>query len=391
MRKATVAVLALTAGGMLYAAPLSAAEEHGIQAGGATITPAIQIDEKHDDNIWLQELNKKSSWITTITPSIQAELGKGSSTFDLAYTLDKGFYHSSSADNYLDHTVTAGAKMQPSARLDGELNASYLKAHDARGATFTGLGLITPTPNLYHETTVDGRIGYGTNAHIDLSGAYSNKVYDNNRAQTIGWDVDTMSGDAKFSYLVAPKTRAVLEARYEVWNYKLAGASTLDSRQQSYLGGLEWKATARTTGSVLLGYRKKSFADPARADASSFDWEASVKWLPKSYSLWTLDTSRQNDESDGQGNFVRTSGGFVMWEHGYSSRLHHMLKIDYRKRDYQGLNRKDDIVTGEARIDYDLNAWLNAGLAYNYANRNSNAALASYRQNIWMLELIGSL
>jgi hypothetical protein len=76
-----------------------------------------------------------------------------------------------------------------------------------------------------------------------------------------------------------------------------------------------------------------------------------------------------------------------MWEHGYSSRLHHMLKIDYRKRDYQGLNRKDDIVTGEARIDYDLNA----GLAYNYANRNSNAALASYRQNIWMLELIGSL
>jgi len=365
-----------------------------IGSSGLQLTPSIGVSYKHDDNILSSTTNRKSSNITVLAPAFSLQAGDEINQLTLSYELDRGIYHSSRGDNYTDHKVDFDASKEFTRRLKGDLAAYYHKSHDARGATFTGFAITSPNPDLYHETGVATTISYGVNGRVEAAGDYTNKRYDNNRAITVSRDMDTMGGGLSFFYPVAPKTDAVIEARYKRYDYKLFTATTnLDSSEQSYFGGLDWQATAKTSGNLRLGYQKKRFSNPTLIGGSGFTWELGMDWAPKTYSTFNLQTKGGFSETDGLGSFLKSKGVSLGWQHEWNEKLSHHIDTSYTENKYVGTvtGRTDKLTTAGLGVDYQLVRWLGIGVAYDHTVRNSNAANAGYKDNIYSVNLMGTL
>jgi len=379
--------------GLPYAA--SAADELPLKVGEIEIYPAVQIEEKHDDNIFAQENMKTGSWITIIDPAVKVVAEKGANSYEASYRLSKGIYHGSRTDDFIDHFADFTASFGPTSRLDIKTWARHSRTHDDRGSTFTGQGLQFNTPDQYHETDVGGEVSYGVNARIDVKGEYDNKRYDNHHSITRARDLDTEGGGIQFSYPVAPKTSVAIEARFKHFNYKLLTSTfDIDSNEQRYFAGLDWEATAKTTGTVRVGYLRKNFLNPRLIDDSFFGWEIAVLWEPLSYSSWNLSTSSMPIETDGTGDFTKDTSVNLTWDHAWSTYLSHHASVGYSRDIFKGsvpVERIDNITTAAFGLDYQFQRWLSIGTEYNYTNRSSNALNASYHQNVWFFRVQGTL
>ncbi len=333
-------------------------------------------------------------------PNLALIADDGASQYQLAYTLSKGIYHQSHNDDYLDHFFDLTGNMGLSQKLTVDFNADYNLAHDARGSTFTGGAVVAAVePDKYHETLVGGSVNYGSNAHVIVSGDYSNKRYTNNRyinnqPRTAARDMDTFGTAVEFDYDLTGKTSAVLEARYKQFNYKFQSATVnLDSSEQKYFTGLNWEATAKTSGRARIGYTKKNFKKVSTQDVGFFSWELGVEWLPMSYSSWVLETSLTPVETDGTGSFIKNKSVNLSWNHAWNERLSHAISLAYTRGAYQAdlSSRVDKTTTASVSVSYQMLRWLAIEPSYHYSNRSSNALNSSYRANVWAIDFIGTL
>jgi len=377
----------------LVSAVRSAGDAAPIKVGALRIYPVLEVGEKYNDNIFEQETVKTSSWITTVDPVVTAVAEKGANHIEASYRLSSGAYQSSHSDDYIDHFAGIKIASGLTNRLDIKAWTEYSKTHDTRGTTFTGTP-TGPRQDKYHETEAGAEVSYGVRARIDVRGEYTSKRYDNNRARTQIRDLDTAAGRVALSFPIAQKTRGILEVRYEHLDFKFFSATRNDdSNEQRYLAGLEWDATAKTTGSVRLGYLLKNFTNPLLSTYSQFSWELDVRWKPKSYSRWRLTSSSMPAVSDGSDSYTLDTGGRLSWEHEWSGRFSHEAYIGYEGKRYRGVSvpRTDKETTAGLSLDYQLFRWLAFGAGYDYTNRNSNKQNASHRQNIWSVRILGSL
>lgn len=378
------------------AVPGMAAEGQGIRAGSATVYPSLKVEEKYNDNLFMQEKASSiaGSWITTIEPGLKLGAKRNTGGYEIDYHLTKGIYHGSRTDDFVDHFVGLNVFAAPTYRLDYKIGVSHNRAHDDRGSTFTGKGISFNTPDQYHETLANAEINYGVNAVIQLKGEYSNKRYDNHHTLTRSRDLNIEGGSIQFTYPIAPKTRVALEARLKHFDYKLFTATTnLDSNEQRYFAGLDWEATAKTTGKVRVGYLHKSFRNPKLSNASFLSWEVNVSWQPLSYSTWNLSTSSTPKETDGTGNYTKDTNVNLAWNHAWSSYVSHHASVGYSRDIFKGSKpeRTDKTTSASFGMDYKFRRWLTLGAEYDYHKRSSNTANASYRQNIWLVRIQGAL
>jgi len=377
----------------------AAAGAAGIRVGGLQITPGISLSSKYDDNIFKQEVAPKRSLTTVISPGVSISAERGNASYRLDYLLTDTIYHSSHADDAVDHTIKGAADFDLTSRLIAGLTAGYKIGTDARGSTFTGTAVGFTSPDRYHESSVGGTMSYGVNARLDLNADYSNKRYDNHQFQgvtpyTITRDIDTSGVGIAFAYPVGPKTEAVLEARYKRFDYKyLSATSNLDSNEQSYYAGIDWQATAKTSGSLRVGYLKKSFSQATLGNGSQFSWELGTTWEPRTYSSFTLSTTSKPVETDGTGSYTKSIDTTLSWNHQWNSLLGHTVDVGYLDSSYQGTatSRHDKTTSAGFAVNYQWMRWLGASVAYDFSKRSSNAALAGYRDNVWSFTLTGSL
>jgi len=368
-----------------------------IRLGSLEVYPVLDVKESQDDNIFASSNTKKSSWITTVEPAVKVVSKSGGSSIEMNYQLSSGYYNSSSDDDFVDQLANIKTTLGITKRLNFDLWADYNKDHDKRGLTFNPAtpGAVA-TPDRYHRIRAGGKASYGVNGHIDISGEYGRKRYENNRTlnRTLKRDYDSVGGIFAFAFPIALKTTAVLEARYKRFNYKLFSPTfNLDSNEQRYFAGLDWVATAKTTGRLRLGYLRKSFTNPALANGTQFSWEFGMTWKPMSYSTWRLSTFSLPLESDSSTSttYIESTAAKLKWRHEWSGYFSHTAKLGYSKNIYKGSIRRDKLTTAAIVLDYKVFRWLAVGAGYKFTNRNSNSARASYRQNIYGFTLTGTL
>ncbi|RLL55890.1 DUF560 domain-containing protein [Mariprofundus sp. EBB-1] len=368
-----------------------------LKSGGVELIPSIKIDEKYNDNIFSAEAIKTKSLITVISPRLELKSESDTHLSSLSYQLDDGIYHSSSADNYLTHDAQLNVSADLSRRLQTSLQAGYLKSSDPRGSTFTGRpATAVIEPDKFHTASASAMIAYGIRSRVELKGDYSAKRYENNRFRTADRDLDNMGGGLSFFLPIMQKTKAVVEARYKKVDYKTFSATTnLDSKEQRYFGGLDWEATAKTSGKLRLGYMVKSFDDSLLngPNSGSFSWELGMNWAPESYSIFDLSTESTINEADGSGSHIEAQNVKLGWNHDWNSKLSHTASVGFAKSKYIGLAvpRQDDRTTAGLSIAYQIVRWLNVSASYDYTNNNSSAANSSYKSNVYGISLMGKL
>jgi hypothetical protein len=384
------------AAGAVTAAPQYAAIELG---EGLIMTPGLDINLEYDDNIFQSSSNKKSSFITRVAPAVEWQARQEHARFTLGYAGNYGIFASSSDDNYDDHFVRADLDFE-GARTDLNLYGSFEAAHDPRGTgPSDGLGDnvardVFTKPTEYDEWAWGTSVVFrGSRTQLRAGYGYVDKKYQNFRQFTRDRDRSTDRFNVGVAYALTGKTNAVVNAsRLKTdYSFERAGVPSLDSDQDRLTAGIEWEATARTTGSVQFGWEWKDFDDPARSKVDGFTWGAEIEWAPRTYSTFALFTENRFQETDNVGSAKDTSSVGLSWSHDWSDRLATTAGFDYAREKYKGFDRKDDFYRFSLGFDYDFRRWMTLGGGVRISSRDSNVVAADYDRNIVYLRAMMSL
>lgn len=389
LNKSLLVLAGLFACGAAGAAVDEESSAPAYRLGGVTIYPGIGVVLKNDSNIFRYgdtDPDKRSSKITVLSPSLVLQARKDADTYLLTYNADIGRYSNSSADNYVDQKFLGEAEMELTTHSTLTIQPEYLTGHDDRGSTF---GAATAEPNTWHSSGLNGSFSYGAeeargNAMFALG--YTDLQYRNNRDVTTAYDRQVASAGGTFYFRVQPKTSLLVSAKHTAIAYKQTG-SLLNSKEDRYMVGLKWEATAQTTGEIKIGQLQKKF-DSTLPAYSGGSWEGDVRWSPVTYVNVDLISSRQTNETtllNSSTILLSNSGANVAYDLYDRVTLH---ANGYRtKEDFAGVGRIDHTNTWGLKAEYKFRSWLIGGAEYTSSAKISNNSLNDYSRNIFLLSV----
>ena len=386
---------------------VAAVEDPGhVNWGPVEITPLLKMETGYDDNIYrngnTEGLKKKGSFIYSTNPSVEFKAQKGLSIYAAnLFVSDKRFSSESDAD-FTDYGLTGDIHQEFNSRNRLDANFDLGVYHDT-GSTING-ATDKEAPE-YQRKQIGLTYGFGSigaKARIDVFGSYSAQDYDKTSKTADGYegrDRETVEYGATGYYRLMPKTNALIEIKQRNLDYDRRIGDTVKSGYDitSYMAGLSWDATAKSSGYAKFGrrYRDSKIAGVDTESANS--WEVGISYMPRDYSVIQLSTSRDYGmESDNPQNAEFTKGTIstLGWLHDWSSRMSTNAFYSYNDTEVQsasGVTNKDRTVnTFGISADWKVRRFMTLSLSYQNVHRDESAkqvniAEDSYRRNVYML------
>jgi hypothetical protein len=351
-------------------------------------TPWLGLAVGHDSNVLLTETNELSSPLYVVSPGFKIDARSANSVFQVFEQLQVGRYTDSEDDSYTDNVTRLQFDTAFSGRSFLRLGGDYIRGHDPRGSTDRA---ISATPDKYNLWGGNATYAYGApgaQGRVELYASDTHKRYINNRETTQFSDRNTLEYGGAFYWRVAPRTYAMAELRQTNIDYRIASPNSGD--EQRYFIGVQWEATAATTGTLKFGQLRRKF-DSGIPSEDSASWEGLISWAPRTYSRFDFYTARGTNESTGVGNYILSDYYGVNWTHDWSSVLSTGANARYQKDEYKGFPRSDDTTTLGFRVGYKFRRWLTLGAEYTYTNRDSNFPGVEYDKNLYLLTATASM
>ncbi len=370
-----------------------AVEPAAIPLGQMNLYPSLNFATGHDDNILAEETGKQSSRITRITPNLLLEAETDNTLYRLNYSLEKGILHSSNADNYLDHNLTGTANIIGNSRNRIDIQVSAIKGHEARGDEAGGATTTSDAPLEFNLNSMQAIYTYGGEdaiGRIEFNVGYENKDFTNFSSITDSRDYDKIRYGAQFKYRVTAKTAAVFQAIQSKIDYD-DPLVTKDNTNTRFLIGATWEATAKTSGTVKVGWADKNFKNDIRKDTNGGTWDASINWNPRTYSTLVFSSGQEFGESTTADSHIDTSSYGLKWSHYWNDNLKTTVAYRLLNQDYSNETRDDDTKTLLLGVNHETRRWLNLGLGYTIVDKNSNLSGSSFKKKAIIFTVQGSL
>jgi hypothetical protein len=373
-----------------------AVEPNPIEMGNLQIVPTLGITATEDDNIFRNQFNEFESTIYNYRPRILTTLDSGANSFTLDLAADKGEYVETDEDDYTDWNATLAAHVELNASNIIDFNYRFNDAHEFRGTGFSQGDNIPVLPDEYEETRVGASYQIGNNeslGRLQFSIGSYEKDYTNNFVLTQYRERQDDYWGATFYWNLSPRTSLLLEYRNREVEYgaTLAGTTTLDSEEEYVYVGIEWEASAATTGSLRIGQGDKTFDAGNRADADLPSVEGDITWTPVDYSTVTLYASQIFDETQGFGNAIERRTMGVTWQHEWTQRFSSNVNVNLSDEDHLASLRQDDYDTYSVGVTYSVARWLDIGLDIGREDRQSNAVGLTMERGYAAIRLEASL
>lgn len=364
----------------------------GIVMGAFTVLPTLSTGVRYDDNIYQASLNERSSWVGLVDAGAGLRYETGASGWELGYLASSGTYSFDSTDNYLDHFFSGRGIVQLGERQRLELDANYDKAHQDRGAGLSqGAGPLLNDVDQFDRAALGATYILGRDdspGRLELQAGYNAMEFTNNRERTRFFDTDETSASGTFFWKVFPKSSLLLELRRADINFPEDRPSepSFSSVSDRAFVGIAWDATAKTTGSVRVGYLRKDFDSDDRDTFTAPSWEVELEWSPRSYSTITLETSRYDQETiflgpAFAGDFIDTESYSVAWTHDWSDRWATTLDLSYLDEDFANSPQAQQTGSAQFSLQYTMHRWLNWELGYRWSDRDSNVEFFNFARN----------
>jgi hypothetical protein len=365
-----------------------------IPLGPFDLIPGLDVQQGYDSNIFRNNLNKKPSWVTVTRPSFQLALERGLNRYALSYGLQGSVFWDSPQDNYVDHLVRGDAHVEVNRKNRFDLNAQLLHNHYQRGTYFSQGNIINTIdePDEFHSYELGGTYSFGAEdakGRIVLDVNYLDLQFDNHLERTRIRNRRDFVASPAFYFRVLPKTSLLTQFEYDRMDYPDATSisSKLSGDKMRYLVGATWQQTAKSTGTVKIGYLQMEFDDPRLESFSDVTWEANIKWRPLTYSVIALQASKNVMPTQGFGTSIDMQNYGANWQHQWSYRFASEVSVVRSELDNKGANRKDEVISAGAELRYRMRRWLNFGLSYKYTDLQSTQSNYDYQGNVVMFSI----
>jgi len=296
---------------------------------GGRYHPFLLIEELYTDNLFATHSNKQSSFITSIAPGIWLAFPANREkllSIDTTTTAPGGLQLSrvkpQSARRYQAYALYSPELVLYSNASDSEqvnhraeallhynfdsgLSFDFIDLFNSR-EEIAGNG-ITDTFYRHHDNLFDFITTYVTpSGKLKLQLQYSNYNLDYKDDEVLYRDRQDNSIGASVFYKFWPKTS--LFAEYEYSDINFDSDSTYDSIENRYYGGVNWDVTAKTKGTIKLGYIDKKFDLSSVSDQNEFSMEIQTQHTLTPKRALQLNAYRRFNESDFEAasNFLAT-------------------------------------------------------------------------------------
>ncbi|MDO6712865.1 outer membrane beta-barrel protein [Aliiglaciecola sp. 2_MG-2023] len=340
----------------------------------------------HDDNIFRSSEELSDEFIQ-LAPALKLTELYESVQLGAQYKGNYRQYNDLSDLSYAEHDASLKGQYKHTAKFTSELTLRYSSKIEEPGTTNAASSVLDEFSEI-SSSSLKAAGTYGTQKSIgQIRVAYDldKRRYDNNSQSFRDYDSDRLTGT--FYYRLAPKTRLLLEASIDDLNYKNTETFDASSKQNRYLMGVEWTATAKTTGIFKIGYQDINYDNDLLNDISGLAYYLDMTWKPNTYSSIKLGAERSTRESAIQGlpSFISENYS-IEADHKFSPKSKVGLGYSYSVDDFgSSQGRSDNLSAISAEYTYALKRSLEVYLDYTHKKRSSNLILFDYDSNIYML------
>ena len=396
------------------------------------IRPMIVVGQEYDDNINLDNKNKKSDYITTISPGISIIIDSTKNGLNLEYSPTWVRYHKFDRNNTVRHNAELNFWHRFSKHLKFDLNESFLESeepfedafeedpqrqtfrHDRntykRNRASAGLEYQLGREDrlkidYMHELlenedpSLDDVTGHGPSGEfshsfnkdnsIELSYRSSKIDYDSESGSPLNENVDGREGDVRYNHRFDPGTRAYLQ--YGITMRDFEGVEE-DYNVHDALAGLEY-SFARSTHTFLTLEAGLYEQTGTESDDRGFSFAA---LLSKKMRHGEMHLGVKNGWDEGFldpekrdfTEFWETQAGI---QYDFQEDFHAFADIYYRKNNFPDNTSADtETYTGQFGLRKEFLRWYSVGLAYTYLDHRSDYPDSDFVDNRIMMTISAS-
>ncbi|USE35311.1 hypothetical protein [Endozoicomonas sp. SCSIO W0465] len=378
---------------------MAAVEDAGhVNMGPVEVTPMAALAIGHDDNIFREgegELADKSSTVVDVDASVAFKAQQGMSTYEAKLAAKNTSFTSVSDANFTDYGVTGLIHQEFNSRNRLDVDFDLGRYHDA-GSTVDG----ADNKEAPEFTRTKGGLKYGFGStqammRADLFGNYNKQTYQEAAGEKEGSDRKSVEYVTTVFYRFMPKTDALVEIKQRELDYTNEQGAGYDIT--SYLVGLSWEATAKTSGYAKLGrrYRDTSASDVDRQGYTG--WEMGVSYMPVDHSVFQLSTSRDyglESENPQTADFTQGTTSSVSWNHQWTGKISTNANYSFTDEEVQnrfGVSQKDRTINQFGlSVNWNVMRNVTVSLAYENSDRDESARQVAvdedgYQRNVYML------
>ena len=397
-----------------------------------TIRPMIVIGQAYDDNINLDNKNKRSDYITTVSPGINVSIDSTKNELTLEYSPTWVRYHKFDRNNTVRHNAKLNFRHRFSKHLKFDLNESFLESeepfedafeedrqrqtfrHDRntykRNTASAGLEyqfgregrlkidyghqiLENEDPSMDDATGhgPSGKLSYWFNKDngVELNYRFSMIDYGRESGAPLNEDVDGHEGDVRYNHRFDPRTKAYLQ--YGITTRDFEGVEE-DYKVHDALAGLEYNF-ARSTHTLLTLEAGLYEQTGTESNDRGFSFAA---LLSKKIRHGEMHIGVKNGWDEGfleaeKRDFTKYWGTQAGIRYDLQKDFHASANIYYRKNNFPD-NTSADTGTyiGQFGLRREFLRWYSVGLAYTYLDYRSDDPDSEFVDNRIMMTISAS-
>lgn len=368
---------------------------------GGRFHPFLLFEEVFIDNLFATETNTQSDYVTTIAPGIwlafpanrakllsidttttspgglqlsrvKPEATRRYQTYFL-YSPEFVFYSNHSSHDHVNHKAEALFQYNLNSGISFDLINLFNDREEIAGNG------ITDTLYRHQDNLFDFIISYmAPSGKLKVEVDFSNYYLDYKDAIVTERNRMDNSFGAAVYYKFWPKTSLFTE--YNFSDITFDGASTYDSIENRYYLGTQWDITAKTRGTLKLGYIQKDFDDASVKDQDGVSVEIQTQHNLTPKRAIHINGFRKFQESDfgGASGFLST-GIDVSLLQRFSTKWSGTFSVYYEENEYNGVTRDDDLFGFGPAVRFEAKKWLIFDLGYTYHENDSSLAGNDYR------------
>lgn len=366
-------------------------EPLGIRAGNFMLFPSVDTKVIYDDNIFASPSDAVDDIRTEWSPSLQIKsfLPRHILNFALEGKLV------SFAENSDQNFANARANFDGALHIDHAhtfaVSAMTQLVHEERNELNASRFAATPVP-IHHSklsaglTRDVGRL-YGTlSATAERFDYYDVDSLAGGNLDQDDRDTDIFSTQLRAGYRFSPGFEAIGKLKLLRHLHSATGLADATATGYEALAGLGFQTSPLLRWRILGGYGIRDYDEVSRETTGTSLYEGHVEWLPTEKMTIYGSVSREISDFSGDGfsGWVETSVKARV-EYEIYNNLFLKLGANLAHAEFQGINREDDIYSGEIGLEYYMNKnWLFT-FSYEHEQRQSSNDLYDLSNNKFMI------
>ena len=349
---------------------------------------SLEVRGSSIDNFYYSDVDKRSAAGLRISPRISFQRDRAAVKSSLLFSGEGATYSTDNADNYFDTDTSAQLKYL-FGRSAIALDLAYKLGHDPLGTVRTeGANIASRdldewqlgAAGLVLQISDKGAASFFS----ELEASVAQQRYQTNRAQTRILDRDAIHVDWVIGYRLTQKTGIILNALFRDDQFTNEATNTPTSRSGQIvglLGGVQWKASARSHGDIRLGSVTRK-SDDARRDIKTSYWRVSLNWNPTYLDELELSTTRVFEESYllGSGFFI-TDTSTLKWQRNWNRTITSLVSLTYANREIGNTPDEDELGNVQVELNKQLDRDFSVFASFVSATRDSTRPGLEFDRN----------